>query len=215
VLAVIAIVILLATAFSTQMRQWELNNPSYYLFYLGVALLAFGLRVKIPNRLSQRALEHTSMGFVFVIVALTGLSLRESLQIAGSTILILSIWRKRSETDIILADLLCTGTSTLAANLVYNAPFLTSHSVEQPVRLVLAACVCFAANQLHSRATLTNIGLKNKRITDFATLAYLAEGIEALLRSRTHDQFRLGSEGRAGTHELLQGGKFGFTNNAA
>jgi len=146
-LALLALSILLATGFSTQTQQWELLDPSYYLFYLGVALLSFGLRVKAPSRPGHPILEHTSMGFVFVIVALTGLGLRESLQIAGSTILILSIWRKRSETDVILADLLCTGASALAANVVYQAPFLASHSVEQPVRLVVAACACFAANQ--------------------------------------------------------------------
>ncbi len=147
-LAVLALAILLATGISTQNEQWELGDPSYYLFYLGVALLSFGLRVKAPTRPGNAVLEHTSMGFVFVIVALNGLILRESLQLAGSTILILSIWRRRSETDVILADLLCTGASALAANAVYQAPFLASHSVEQPVRLVVAACACFAANQI-------------------------------------------------------------------
>ncbi len=148
ILAILVIAILLSTGVSTQFGQWELADTSFYLFFVGVALLAFGLRVKPPSRANSATLEHTSMGFVFVIVALTSLSLRESLQIAGSTILILSIWRRRSETDIILADLLSTGTSALAASAVYHAPFLASHSVEPPVRLVVAACACFIANQL-------------------------------------------------------------------
>src|SRR5262249_16563572 len=80
------VLVLIATSLTTQLSQWELRDPSYYLFYVGVALLAFGLRVKGPSGSGQ--LEHSSMGFLFVIIALVGLNLRESLQIAGSAILI-------------------------------------------------------------------------------------------------------------------------------
>ncbi|MEO8025395.1 MAG: HD domain-containing phosphohydrolase [Bryobacteraceae bacterium] len=175
-LAVLAVSVLLATGLSTQLGQWELRDPSYYLFYLGVALLAFGLRAKAPARSGQPVLEHTSMGFVFVIVALTGLSLRESLQIAFSTILILSIWRKRSDPDVILADLLCTGTSALAANAVYQATYLLSHQVEQPVRLVVASCVCFVANQVPmiavAAATQRDWMRKTRQLVQFWAFPY-------------------------------------------
>lgn len=137
---------------STQRGDWELDDPIQYLCYAAFAWLAFALRLPAPI-----AGQTLSMGFVFVVVALNELTLRESMQICGSVILIQAVLpsnRTRklhgddSDTVQLLSTLLSTGTAILVSQLVYTAPILTEMRIEVPVRLVLAATACLFANHL-------------------------------------------------------------------
>ncbi|MBX9603231.1 MAG: diguanylate cyclase [Bryobacteraceae bacterium] len=153
VLHLVSVLVLTGTALSTQRGDWELDDPLQYLCYAAFAWLAFALR--LPSPIAGHSL---SMGFVFVVVALNELTLRECLQICGSVILIQSVLPSHrtlrklhgddSDTVQLLSALLSTGTAILVSQLVYTAPVLTEMKVEVPVRLVLAATACLFANHL-------------------------------------------------------------------
>lgn len=150
-LQILAILALGATALSTQLGQWQLGDSSQYVFYFGFALLAFSWEVKAPSSGAS-----TNMGYVFVIVALVQLNLRETLQIAACAIFIQSVLRRHEQKDPrqLLNTLLSAGASILASQYVYHFHWLAKDELQMDVRFVLAASACFVAAHLPIAATI-------------------------------------------------------------
>jgi diguanylate cyclase (GGDEF)-like protein len=149
-LHVVSVLILTATALSTQRGDWEFHDPLAYLCYLAFAWVAFSLRVPSPV-----AGQRLSMGFIFIVVALNQLNLREMLQITGSVVLLQSIFpsgRKRESEDSVtlalLSTLLSTWTGVLASQVVFHTSMFGISGFEPSVRLVFAATACLLANHV-------------------------------------------------------------------
>lgn len=150
-LHLVSVLILTATSLSTQRGDWEFRDPFSYLCFLAFAWVAFALRVPSPV-----PAQHLSMGFVFIVVALNQLNLREMLQITGSVILIQSVLpgrRRRAADDdaatlALLSTLLSTWTGVLVAQVVFTTSLFGISGFEPSVRLVLAATACLLANHV-------------------------------------------------------------------
>jgi diguanylate cyclase (GGDEF)-like protein/putative nucleotidyltransferase with HDIG domain len=108
------------------------DRTAVYLSYSLLALTAFGLTLA----------DGSSMGFVFVILALPQLAWTETIFIAGSALFILAVVRRSRPTPKQLMGLLgITTVAILASQAAFHASSLANQP--QPLRLMIAAVVCF------------------------------------------------------------------------
>ncbi len=140
-LFILTVSLLTASALFTQEGAWPPEDNARYACYFLVAIFAASLKVRGGDNTGA-----TSMSFVFVIIALVELNLKETVLIGGPAIIIQAATRKltqdrASET---LGTLLSTLTSALVSQWVYHSGFLKGE-IEAPVRLVIAVMVSFAA----------------------------------------------------------------------
>jgi diguanylate cyclase (GGDEF)-like protein len=103
-----------------------------HIAYTFIALLAFGLELA----------DGSTMGFVFILLALPQLNWLETLLMAGSAQMILiTVRRQRADPKTLLHSLAANSAAVLATQLFYHAPNL--QRVDAPIRLMLASGVCF------------------------------------------------------------------------
>ena len=108
-----------------------------YTAYTLIALLAFGLELA----------DGSTMGFVFIILALPQLAWLETLLMASSAQMILIIVRReRADPKKLLQSLGANAAAVLATQLVFHAPYF--HRFDSPIRLMLASGVCFLTLRL-------------------------------------------------------------------
>jgi diguanylate cyclase (GGDEF)-like protein len=128
-LAISVILILAGTAW---IAAGEGTNP--YFAYSVLALLAFGLDLA----------DGSTMGFVFILVALPHLGWRETLLLAESATFIHAVTHPdRVEPRALLRSLSSTALAILATQFVFHAAALAL--IAEPLRLMLASGVCFVA----------------------------------------------------------------------
>jgi diguanylate cyclase (GGDEF)-like protein len=128
-LAVSVILILAGTAWITADSG---ANP--YFAYSMLALLAFGLDLA----------DGSTMGFVFIILALPHLGWRETLLLAESATFIHAVTHpERVEPRALLRSLCATALAILATQFTFHATLLAG--LAEPLRLMLASGVCFVA----------------------------------------------------------------------
>ncbi len=128
-LAISVILILAGTAW---IAAGEGTNP--YFAYSVLALLAFGLDLA----------DGSTMGFVFILVALPHLGWRETLLLAESAQFIHAVTHPdRVEPRALLRSLCSTAIAILATQLVFHGTILAP--IAEPLRLMLASGVCFVA----------------------------------------------------------------------
>ncbi len=128
-LAISVVLILAGTAW---IAAGEGTN-SYFICSL-LALLAFGLDLA----------DGSTMGFVFILVALPHLAWRETLLLAESATFIHAVTRSdREEPRVLLRTLCSTALAIMATQFVFHARALTP--VAEPLRIMLASGVCFIA----------------------------------------------------------------------
>src|SRR5712691_6889544 len=134
-LAICVILILAGTA-------WVSAGPNanIYFTYSLLALMAFGLELA----------DGSTMGFVFVILALPRLNGTETLLLAGSALFILAVVRRpQPSPKVLLQSLGAIGIAVLVAHGAYHAPVVAE--LRLAGRLVIASSACFAALHLFGR----------------------------------------------------------------
>src|SRR5277367_4941248 len=103
-----------------------------HLAYTLIALLAFGLELA----------DSSTMGFVFILLALPQLDWLETVLMASSAQMILIIVRReRAAPKTLLQTVGANVAAVLATQAVFHAPNL--HRFDAPIRLMLASGVCF------------------------------------------------------------------------
>ncbi len=128
-LAISVVLILAGTAWISAGE----GSTSYFAFSV-LALLAFGLDLA----------DGTTMGFVFILVALPHLGWRETLLLAESAQFIHAVTHPdRVEPRALLRSLSSTALAVLATQFVFHGAALAR--VAEPLRIMLASGVCFMA----------------------------------------------------------------------
>ena len=128
-LAVSVILILAGTAWITADTG---ANP--YFAYSMLALLAFGLDLA----------DGSTMGFVFIILALPHLGWRETLLLAESATFIHAVTHpERVEPRVLLRSLCATALAIVTTQFMFHGTMLAG--LAEPLRLMLASGVCFVA----------------------------------------------------------------------
>src|SRR5262249_1697335 len=113
---------------------WVSAHPSTDLSvtYSFIALMAFGLELT----------DGTTMGFVFIILALPHLSWMETLLMVSSAQMILTmVKRDKGEPKDLLQSLGAKAVAVLVTQGFYHAPSLARF--EEPIRLMLDSGACF------------------------------------------------------------------------
>lgn len=128
-LAISVILILAGTAWIAAGQ-----NADPYFAYSLLALLAFGLDLA----------DGSTMGFVFVILALPHLPWRETLLLAESATFIHAVTHPdRVEPRTLVRSMCSTALAVVSTQLMFHAPLL--RPIQEPLRLMMASGVCFAA----------------------------------------------------------------------
>ena len=110
------------------------QNADPYFAYSLIALLAFGLDLA----------DGSTMGFVFVILALPHLPWRETLLLAESATFIHAVTHPdRVEPRTLLRSMCSTALAVLATQFMFHSPLLAR--IDGPVRLMMGSGVCFVA----------------------------------------------------------------------
>ena len=125
--------------------HWESQDPTRFVCYLFVAVLASGLKVQLPG------IDGTmSVNFLFILLGVLELSLPETLVIGCTASLAQSVWQLRGRLDPIKVLFNVVGMMANASSLTY----LTYHSLvgrfgaSKPILLMVSALVFFFANTL-------------------------------------------------------------------
>jgi diguanylate cyclase (GGDEF)-like protein/putative nucleotidyltransferase with HDIG domain len=127
------------------LSHWESQDLMRFVCYLGVALLASGLKVQLPG------IDGTmSVNFLFILLGVLELSLPETLVIGCTATLVQSVWQARKRLDPVKVLFNVAGMMANACSLTY----LSYHwlclrfSSNKPILLMVAALVFFFANTL-------------------------------------------------------------------
>jgi diguanylate cyclase (GGDEF)-like protein/putative nucleotidyltransferase with HDIG domain len=131
-LAISVVLILAGTAW---IAAGEGTNP--YFAYSVLALLAFGLDLA----------DGSTMGFVFILVALPHLGWRETLLLAESAAFIHAVTHpERVQPRALLRSLCSTALAIVSTQFVFHGSLLAP--VAEPLRIMLCSGVCFVALHL-------------------------------------------------------------------
>lgn len=126
-LAIGVVLILLGTAFISTS-----SGTDPHVAYTLIALLAFALSLA----------DGSTMGFVFILLALPHLNWLETVLMAGSAQMILiTVRRERADPRTLLHSLMANSAAVLTTQLFFHAPNL--QRVDAPIRLMLCSGVCF------------------------------------------------------------------------
>ncbi|HEY3740132.1 MAG TPA: HD domain-containing phosphohydrolase [Bryobacteraceae bacterium] len=149
----------LALAAVAKTPMWSGKDPDKYICYVVAALVACGLSVQRPNMPGE-----LSMNYLFVLLALIDLNLRETLVISSLAIVILAAVQRPTSNQVkasvnakladTMAMLVSSGCSILAAQSVYHWAYLSSPHIEPTIRFVAAAIASFLGFNLPAGALL-------------------------------------------------------------
>ncbi|MBZ5687049.1 MAG: diguanylate cyclase [Acidobacteriia bacterium] len=127
------------------LSHWQSQDPTRFVCYLVVAVLASGLKVQLPG------IDGTmSVNFLFILLGVLELSLPETLVIGCTASLAQSVWQLRGRLDPVKVLFNVCGMMANASALTY----LTYYSLvgrfgsNKPILLMVSALVFFFANTL-------------------------------------------------------------------
>jgi diguanylate cyclase (GGDEF)-like protein/putative nucleotidyltransferase with HDIG domain len=127
------------------LSHWQSQDPTRFVCYLVVAVLASGLKVQLPG------IDGTmSVNFLFILLGVLELSLPETLVIGCTASLAQSVWQLRGRLDPVKVLFNVCGMMANASALTY----LTYHSLvasfgsNKPILLMISALMFFFANTL-------------------------------------------------------------------
>src|SRR5499427_7101405 len=127
------------------LSHWQSQDPTRFVCYLLVALLASGLKVQLPG------IDGTmSVNFLFILLGVLELSLPETLVIGCAASLTQSVWQLRGRLDPVKVLFNVAGMMANASALTY----LSYHTLSarfagnKPILLMVSALVFFFANTL-------------------------------------------------------------------
>jgi diguanylate cyclase (GGDEF)-like protein/putative nucleotidyltransferase with HDIG domain len=127
------------------LSHWQSQDLVRFVCYLGVALLASGLKVQLPG------IDGTmSVNFLFILLGVLELSLPETLVIGCTATLVQSVWQARKRLDPVKVVFNVAGMMANACSLTYLSYhwLCTRFSSNRPILLMVAALVFFFANTL-------------------------------------------------------------------
>jgi diguanylate cyclase (GGDEF)-like protein/putative nucleotidyltransferase with HDIG domain len=128
------------------LSHWQSQDLMRFVCYLGVALLASGLKVQLPG------IDGTmSVNFLFILLGVLELSLPETLVIGCTATLVQSVWQARKRLDPVKVLFNVAGMMANACSLTYlSYHWLCARfsSNKPPILLMVAALVFFFANTL-------------------------------------------------------------------
>ncbi|PYX68353.1 MAG: hypothetical protein DMG78_25320 [Acidobacteria bacterium] len=127
------------------LSHWQSQDPTRFVCYLVVAILASGLKVQLPG------IDGTmSVNFLFILLGVLELSLPETLVIGCTASLAQSVWQLRGRLDPVKVLFNVCGMMANATALTY----LTYYSLvgrfgsNKPILLMVSALMFFFANTL-------------------------------------------------------------------
>src|SRR5260370_28123001 len=125
------------------MLSWRTDDLTRFLCYFIIATLASGFKVRLPGITGTM-----SANFLFVLIAITTMSLSESLVIDCTGTILQCIWRTKSRPGLVkvLFNVSSIAIAIAATSYWYHLEWFTTHGVKQPFVVLLAACVYFVAN---------------------------------------------------------------------
>ena len=134
-----------AVVLGFSLSHWQSQDPTRFVCYLVVAVLASGLKVQLPG------IDGTmSVNFLFILLGVLELSLPETLVIGCTASLAQSVWQLRGRLDPVKVLFNVCGMMANASALTY----LTYYSLvgrfgsNKPILLMVSALVFFFANTL-------------------------------------------------------------------
>jgi diguanylate cyclase (GGDEF)-like protein/putative nucleotidyltransferase with HDIG domain len=134
-----------AVVLGFSLSHWQSQDPTRFVCYLVVALLASGLKVQLPG------IDGTmSVNFLFILLGVLELSLPETLVIGCTASLAQSVWQLRGRIDPVKVLFNVCGMMANATALTY----LTYYSLvgrfgsNKPILLMVSALMFFFANTL-------------------------------------------------------------------
>ncbi len=144
-LAVLTFTILASTAWFAPQDHWATDEGARHACYFAIALFAASLKVRgadVPGA--------NSMAFLFVIIALVELDLRQTVLIGGCAVIVQSAFRRMTTERAVetLTALIGTLAAALVSQLMYRSDVLRTLGLEPPVRLVMAVMGAFVAYHL-------------------------------------------------------------------
>jgi len=134
-----------AVVLGFSLSHWQSQDPTRFVCYLVVAILASGLKVQLPG------IDGTmSVNFLFILLGVLELSLPETLVIGCTASLAQSVWQLRGRLDPVKVLFNVCGMMANATALTY----LTYYSLvgrfgsNKPILLMVSALMFFFANTL-------------------------------------------------------------------
>ncbi|MFZ0760552.1 MAG: HD domain-containing phosphohydrolase [Candidatus Sulfotelmatobacter sp.] len=125
--------------------HWQSTDPTRFVCYLAVAILASSLKVQLPG------IDGTmSVNFLFILLGAMELSLPETMVIGCAATLVQSVWHARNRLDPVKVLFNVFGMMANASALCYvSYHWLDARVVaDKPILLMVAALVFFLANTL-------------------------------------------------------------------
>src|SRR5258708_18442002 len=138
-----AMVVLGLAEFLTVAVDWHSSSLTKFFCYLLITVAGSLLKVKLPGVTSTM-----SLNFLFVLVAITELSIPEALFIGCIATLIQSLWRTRSKPRVmpVVFHIMTITVAVTLTGCVSGATFLRGLGPNDPIRVAVVACVYFIAN---------------------------------------------------------------------
>jgi diguanylate cyclase (GGDEF)-like protein/putative nucleotidyltransferase with HDIG domain len=125
--------------------HWQSYDPTRFVCYLAIAIVASGLKVQLPG------IDGTmSVNFLFILLGVMELSLPETLVIGCTATLVQSVWQARKRLDPVKILFNVAGMMANASAFTYVTYhwLLGRYGSNKPFLLMLAALVFFFANTL-------------------------------------------------------------------
>ncbi len=147
-----------ALSLSYAMAGWSCNDPLHYACQLAIALVASGLKVKLPGILSTM-----SVSYVFVVLSMMEFSYPETVVVACMAIVSQSLWRPKYRPKM-LQLAFNIASMAIAVSTGYGIyHMLPGGSRALPLRLGLAAIGYFLTNTLSIAGVVSVTEGKNLR----------------------------------------------------
>jgi putative nucleotidyltransferase with HDIG domain len=129
----------------SNLLHWNSEHPVRYAVFCVAVLLASGMKVRLAGVTGTM-----SMNYVFVLVGIAEMSLPETMILGSLGILAQSLFHatKRPKPVQVIFNIASLACSVTASSQAYRLSGGTTHAVEAPLRLLLAAGVLFLANTL-------------------------------------------------------------------
>jgi diguanylate cyclase (GGDEF)-like protein/putative nucleotidyltransferase with HDIG domain len=123
--------------------DWDSPDAVRYIAFLGLAILASGMRISVPGLTGT-----LSLTFLFVLFGLVELTLSETVLMAAVMTLIQCYWNQpvRPRAAKVVFNIATMVIASAAAANAYSAPWIDGMSGEAAIRLACAAVVFFLAN---------------------------------------------------------------------
>jgi diguanylate cyclase (GGDEF)-like protein/putative nucleotidyltransferase with HDIG domain len=138
-----AMVVLGLAEFLTVAGDWHSSSLKKFFCYLLITVAGSLLKVKLPGVTGTM-----SLNFLFVLIAITELSVPEALFIGCTATLIQCFWRTRSRPRVVqvVFNVMTISIAIALAGCVSGSAFLRSLGPNDPIRVAVVACVYFIAN---------------------------------------------------------------------